>query len=57
MRQGCIKIPWLFNAYMDAVMKEVKVGMGARGVRFLEESREWRLPGLLYADDLVLCGE
>ena len=26
---------------------EVKIGMGRRG--------EWRLPGLLYADDLVLC--
>ena len=24
---------------------------------FLEEGREWRLPGLLYADDLVLCGK
>ena len=22
-----------------------------------EEGREWRLPGLLCADDLVLCGE
>ena len=22
-----------------------------------EEGREWKLPGLLYADDLVLCGE
>ena len=22
-----------------------------------EEGREWRLPGHLYADDLVLCGE
>ena len=32
---------------MDGVMKEVKMGMG----------REWRLPGLLYVDDLVLCGE
>ena len=28
-----------------------------RGVRFLEDGREWRYPGLLYADDLVLCGE
>ena len=26
-------------------------------MRFLEEGREWRLLGLLYADDLVLCGE
>ena len=24
---------------------------------FLEDGREWRLPGFLYADDLVLCGE
>ena len=34
--------------------KEVKMGMGKRGVSFLEGGREWRLPGLLYADDLVL---
>ena len=30
--------------------------MGKRGMRFLEEGGEWRLPVLLYADDLVLCG-
>ena len=35
-------------------MKEVKMGMGRRGVRFQEEGRE---PGLLFADDSVLCGE
>ena len=43
--------------YMDEVMKEVKMGMGRRGVSFLEDGREWRLPDFLYADDLVLCGE
>ena len=26
-------------------------------MRFLEDGREWRIPGLLYADDLVLCDE
>ena len=41
---------------MDVVIK-VKMGMERRGVRFQEERREQRLPGLLYADDLVLCGE
>ena len=30
---------------------------GKEGVRILEDRREWRLPSLLYADDLVLCGE
>ena len=30
MRQGCIISLWLFNVYMDAVVKEVKIGMGKR---------------------------
>ena len=24
---------------------------------FLEDGKEWRLPGLLHTDELVLCGE
>ena len=39
------------------VVREVKMGMGRRGVSVLEDEREWRLLGLLYADDLILCGE
>ena len=31
---------FLFNAYMDGVMKMVKMGMVRRGVRFLEDGRE-----------------
>ena len=33
--------------------------MGNRrmGVRFLDEGKERRFPGLSYADDSVLCGE
>ena len=27
------------HVYMDGVMKEVKIGMGGRGVRFLEDGR------------------
>ena len=38
-------------------MKDVKMGMGRRGVSFLEDRRDWRLPGLLYGDGLVLFGE
>ena len=29
---------WLFNVYIDAVMKEVKM-IGRMGVKFLEEGR------------------
>ena len=53
IRLGCIMSPWLFNIYMDGVIKEGKMGMGRRGVSFMEDVREWRLPGLLYTDDLV----
>ena len=37
-------------------MKEAKLGMGEMGARFLEEGREWKLPDLLHAQDLVLWG-
>ena len=57
LRYKCIMSPWLFNVYMDVEMKEVKMGMGRRGVRFQEEGRELRLPCLLYAGGMVLCGE
>ena len=29
VRQGCIICHWLFNVYMDTVMKEVKMGIGS----------------------------
>ena len=55
VRQMSIMSTWFFNAYMDAVMKELKVVMGrseiSRGGMRVE------IAGLLYADDLVLCGE
>ena len=38
-------------------MKEGKMGMLRKVLRFLEERRVWRLPGLLYADDMVVRGE
>ena len=47
--------PWVFNAYIYAVMKEVKMGTEMTEVRLLEERGKWRMLGLLYPDDLVLC--
>ena len=34
VRQVCIMPPWLLNVYMDAMMKELKMGTERRGVRF-----------------------
>src|SRR5678815_2570334 len=33
------------------------MGVAEEGVRMIENGREWRVPYLLYADDLALCGE
>ena len=53
MRKGA-SCPHDFNVYMDAVMKEVKMETGRRGVRFLEDGRECILPDLSYTEHLVL---
>ena len=34
VKQGCIMYPWLLTVYIDAVMKEVKMEMRKKGVRF-----------------------
>ena len=47
----------MYHVPLDAVIKELKMEMGRSGVRFQEEERKWRLSGLLYAHELVLCGE
>ena len=48
---------WLFTVYMNEVMKGEKTGMRRMRMRFQKIGREWRLPGLLYVDDLVFCDE
>ena len=40
MRQGCIVSLWFFNVYVEAVMKEVKTGMGKGKVRVQKEGSE-----------------
>ena len=39
VREWVIVSPWLFNLYMDAGMKEEKMGLGRKGVKFQEEGR------------------
>ena len=48
--------PLFFNMYKGGVTKEVKMGMGRIGMKFLEEGREWILPGLLHAENWIFCG-
>ncbi len=41
LRQGCVMLPWLFNIYMDGVVREVKDKVGEVGVRMYAEERKW----------------
>ena len=59
LRQGCVMSPWLFNLFMDAVMKEVQEKAGDVGVTLWDERRnvEWKVDWLMFADDTVLLGD
>ena len=57
LRQGCVMSPWLFNLYMDAVMKEVNGRVMGKGVKLEHSGREWMINQLLYADDTVLIAD
>ena len=51
--------PWLFNLFMDAVMKEVGEKAGDVGATLWDERRnvEWMVDRLMFADDSVLLGD
>ena len=35
LRQGCVMSPWLFNVYMDGVIRRVNVGVLGKGLGLL----------------------
>ena len=55
LRQGCVMSPWLFNIFMDGVVREVYARMGGRGLELINERGwPWMLNQLLFADDTAL---
>ena len=59
LRQGCVMSPWLFNLFMDGVMKEVREKAGEIGASLWDARRncEWNVEWLMFADDTVLVGD
>lgn len=57
LRQESVMSPWLFNTYMDGVMKEMKGKVGEVGVEMFTEGRKWVLNSILFADDALLIAE
>ena len=57
VRQGCVMSPWLFNIYMDAVVKEFKARTLGKGVNLKVNGDGLKVSCLLFADDTVLLAE
>ena len=57
LRQGCVMSPWLFNVYMDGVVREVYSRVNGMGVKLSVNEIEWMLSQLLFADDTALVAE
>ena len=58
LRQGCVMSPWLFNVYMDGVVREVNVRMLGKGLKLLSENGgRFETNQLLFADDTALVAD
>ena len=55
LRQGCVMSPWLFNVYMDGVVREVNVRVLWKGQELLNANGDrFEIIKLLFADDTTL---
>ena len=53
--QGCVMSPWLFNVYMNAVVRDVNVRVLGKGLELLSANGcRFGLNQLLFADDTAL---
>ena len=58
LRQGCVMSPWLFNIFIDGVVREVRARTLGRGVGMVgERGEELQVNQLLFADDTVLMAD
>ena len=58
LRQGCVMSPWLFNLYIDGVVREVNARVLGRGLKLTDSNEnEWEMNQLLFADDTVVVAD
>ena len=59
LRQGCVMSPWLFNLFMDGVVREVNIKVGESGLGLMEGNGgpEWKINQVLFADDTALVAD
>ena len=55
LRQGCVMSPWLFNVYMDGVVREMNFSVLLKGLELLSANGgKFEINQLLFADDTAL---
>ena len=57
LRQGCVMSPWLFNMYMDGVVREVNARVLGNGCELWKGNERIILSQLLFADDTALVAD
>ena len=58
MERGCVKSPWLFNVYLDGVVREVNVRVLGKGLELLSANGgRFEKNQLLFADDTALVAD
>ena len=58
LRQGCVMSPWLFNLYIDGVVREVNTRVLGRGLKLVDgNDNEWELNQLLFANYTVVVAD
>ena len=58
LRQGCVMSPWLFNVYIDGVVREMNDRVLGKGLELLSaNSGRFDINQLLFADDTALVAD
>ena len=58
LRQGCVMSPWLFNVYMDGVVREVNVMVLWKGLELPSKNGcRFEINHLLFADNTALVAD
>ena len=58
LRQGCVMSPWLFNVYLDGVVRELNAGVLGKGLELLSVNfGRFEINQLLFIDDTALVAD
>ena len=58
LREACVMSPWLFNVYMDGVVREMNVRVLGKGLELLSANGgRFEITQLLFADDTALVAD